>query len=180
MSEPAPQAWRKGQSAVHLRAEASAEKQALVPAVAAAPKKPGRPAEGQVGRLTAVASRGVGVERLRQEYAGSSSAVGLTGELASAVGVLISMWAQLSKCWGFFTFVDTEDHRSTHLPGFTDEGTIIFHWSRTFFCFVFFPNDTQLFFRATILTTLLTSLGSRNSTKHGPVAWLRAKSLSVN
>lgn len=38
VSEPTLQAWRKGQSAAHRRAQAPAQKQALVPVVVAGPK----------------------------------------------------------------------------------------------------------------------------------------------
>ncbi|MFP2924563.1 hypothetical protein ACLESO_04980 [Pyxidicoccus sp. 3LG] len=69
VSEPTLQAWRKGQPAAHRRAQAPAQKHALVPVVVAAPKKPGRPAEGQAGTLTVVAPGGFRVEGLSLEAA---------------------------------------------------------------------------------------------------------------
>ncbi len=69
VSEPTLQAWRKGQPAAHRRAHAPAQKQALVPVVVAAPKKPGRAAEGQAGSLTVIAPSGFRVEGLSLEAA---------------------------------------------------------------------------------------------------------------
>ena len=69
VSEPTLQAWRKGQPAAHRSAQARAQKQALVPVVVAAPKKPGGPAEGHAETLTVVAPSGFRVEGLSLEAA---------------------------------------------------------------------------------------------------------------
>ena len=69
VSEPTLQAWRKGHPAAHRRAQAPAEKQALVPVVVADPKKPGRPVGGQAGTLSVVAPSGFRVEGLSLEAA---------------------------------------------------------------------------------------------------------------